>query len=300
MVTTKNRKQKRGMKFMIKATLVLEGGANRGVFTSGVLDYLMGKELYMSNVIGVSAGACNAVDYVSKQAGRSRECVIHREKEYDYVYGLKKTLKEKALMDMDMLFDKFPNEIYPFDFETYFASEMECELVVTNCITGAAEYLSEDKDPERLMKICRASSSMPLVTPMVNIDGVPYLDGGLADSVPIRRAQKLGNEKIIVILTRNQGYRKKVISTAVQKLYRQAYKSYPNAVRTIFRRSFIYNKTMNYLDQLEKRGEIYVLRPHVKPVSRLEQHPDVLHAFYEHGYHLMERKTEEMLKYLEQ
>ena len=107
---------------MIKATLVLEGGANRGVFTSGVLDYLMGKELYMSNVIGVSAGACNAVDYVSKQAGRSRECVIHREKEYDYVYGLKKTLKEKALMDMDMLFDKFPNEIYPFDFETYFAS----------------------------------------------------------------------------------------------------------------------------------------------------------------------------------
>ena len=117
MVTTKNRKQKRGMKFMIKATLVLEGGANRGVFTSGVLDYLMGKELYMSNVIGVSAGACNAVDYVSKQAGRSRECVIHREKEYDYVYGLKKTLKEKALMDMDMLFDKFPNEIYPFDFD---------------------------------------------------------------------------------------------------------------------------------------------------------------------------------------
>ena len=170
---------------MIKATLVLEGGANRGVFTSGVLDYLMGKELYMSNVIGVSAGACNAVDYVSKQAGRSRECVIHREKEYDYVYGLKKTLKEKALMDMDMLFDKFPNEIYPFDFETYFASEMECELVVTNCITGAAEYLSEDKDPERLMKICRASSSMPLAAPIANVDGIPYMDGGLADSIPI-------------------------------------------------------------------------------------------------------------------
>lgn len=164
---------------MVKATLVLEGGANRGVFTSGVLDYLMEKDMYMSNVIGVSAGACNAVDYVSKQAGRSRECVIHREKEYDYVYGLKKTLKEKALMDMDMLFDKFPNEIYPFDFETYFASEMECELVVTNCITGDAEYLSEDKDAERLMKICRASSSMPLAAPIANVDGIPYMDGGL-------------------------------------------------------------------------------------------------------------------------
>ena len=180
---------------MVKATLVLEGGANRGVFTSGVLDYLMEKDMYMSNVIGVSAGACNAVDYVSKQAGRSRECVIHREKEYDYVYGLKKTLKEKALMDMDMLFDKFPNEIYPFDFETYFASEMECELVVTNCITGDAEYLSEDKDAERLMKICRASSSMPLAAPIANVDGIPYMDGGLADSIPIEYALEKGNDK---------------------------------------------------------------------------------------------------------
>ena len=261
-----------------KATIVLEGGATRGIFTSGALDYLMEQDIYFSDVIGVSAGACNAVDYVSRQPGRTRDCMIPNTKDMKYINGVKDTIREKSLMNMDLIFDKYPNELIPFDFDTYFQTE----------------------DPDRLMKICRASSSMPLVTPMVNIDGVPYLDGGLADSVPIRRAQKLGNEKIIVILTRNQGYRKKVISSAVQKLYRQAYKSYPNAVRTIFRRSFIYNKTMNYLDQLEKRGEIYVLRPHVKPVSRLEQHPDVLHAFYEHGYHLMERKTEEMLKYLEQ
>ena len=151
---------------MVKATLVLEGGANRGVFTSGVLEYLMEKDMYMSNV-------------------------IHREKEYDYVYGLKKTLKEKALMDMDMLFDKFPNEIYPFDFETYFASEMECELVVTNCITGDAEYLSEDKDPERLMKICRASSSMPLAAPIANccsIDeksGLPQEESGKSNGTAL-------------------------------------------------------------------------------------------------------------------
>ena len=261
-----------------KATIVLEGGATRGIFTSGALDYLMEQDIYFSDVIGVSAGACNAVDYVSRQPGRTRDCMIPNTKDMKYINGVKDTIREKSLMNMDLIFDKYPNELIPFDFDTYFQSEMHCELVTTNCLTGNAEYMTETEDPDRLMKICRASSSMPLVTPMVNI----------------------GNEKIIVILTRNQGYRKKVISTAVQKLYRQAYKSYPNAVRTIFRRSFIYNKTMNYLDQLEKRGEIYVLRPHVKPVSRLEQHPDVLHAFYEHGYHLMERKTEEMLKYLEQ
>ena len=217
-----------------------------------------------------------------------------------YIYGIRDTIRTKSMMNMDLIFDRFPNELIPFDFDTYFSSPMNCELVTTNCLTGKAEYMSEEEDRDRLMKICRASSSMPLLTPIVNIEDVPYLDGGLADSVPIRRAKEIGNEKIVVVLTKNAGYRKKVLSPAMQKLYRKAYSSYPNVVRTILRRSFMYNKTMNYLDQLEKRGEIYVLRPHVKPVSRLEQHPDVLHAFYEHGYHLMERKTEEMLKYLEQ
>lgn len=106
--------------------------------------------------------------------------------------------------------------------------------------------MSEEEDRDRLMKICRASSSMPLLTPIVNIEDVPYLDGGLADSVPIRRAKEIGNEKIVVVLTKNAGYRKKVLSPAMQKLYRKAYSSYPNVVRTILRRSFMYNKTMNY------------------------------------------------------
>ena len=282
-----------------KATLVLEGGATRGVFTSGALDYLMEQDVYMSDVIGVSAGACNAVDYVSKQPGRTRDCMIPEEKNGKYLYGFRDTIRNRSLMNMDLIFDKYPNEMIPFDFDTYFQSDIHCELVTTNCLTGKAEYMTEESDRERLMKICRASSSMPLLTPIVNIDDVPYLDGGLADSVPIKRAQELGNEKIVVILTKNEGYRKQVLSPAMQQLYKKAYKSYPNVVRTILRRSFMYNKTMNHIDQLEKRGEIYVLRPHVKPVSRLEQHPDVLHAFYEHGYHLMERKTEEMLKYLE-
>lgn len=93
-------------------------------------------------------------------------------------------MRKKSLLDMDMIFDKYPNEIFPFDYDTYFASEMECEIVTTNCETGKAEYMKERKDKERLMKMCRASSSMPLISPMVNMNGVPYLDGGLADSIP--------------------------------------------------------------------------------------------------------------------
>ena len=285
--------------YIKNATLVLEGGATRGVFTSGVLDFMMEKELYLSHVIGVSAGACNAVDYVSRQPGRTRDCMIPTDKSGNYYYGVRDFVRQKSFMNMDLIFDKFPNEIFPFDFETYFNSEIECELVTTNCLTGQAEYMTERRDRNRLMKICRASSSMPLLTPIVNIDGTPYLDGGLADSVPIDRARKLGNEKIIVVLTKNKGYRKKVVSPAMQRLYKRAYKSYPKLIRTIFRRSFEYNKTMNYLDQLEKSGEIFVLRPQVSPVSRLERNTETLQAFYEHGYHYMERKMDDMIRYLE-
>ena len=282
-----------------KATLVLEGGATRGIFTSGALDYLMERDLYFSDVIGVSAGSCNAVDYVSRQPGRTRDCMIPTDKEGKYYYGIRDFVKEKSLMNMDLIFDKYPKELLPFDFETYFNSEINCQIVTTNCLTGKAEYMTEDSDNDRLMKLCRASSSMPLLTPIVNIDNVPYLDGGLADSVPIRRAQQMENEKIVVILTKNQGYRKSVLSPTMQRVYKTAYKSYPNLIRTIFRRSFEYNKTMNYLDQLEKRGEIFILRPQVKPVSRLERNKETLHAFYEHGYKYTERKFDDLMEYLE-
>ena len=282
-----------------KATLVLEGGATRGIFTSGALDYLMERDLYFSDVIGVSAGSCNAVDYVSRQPGRTRDCMIPTDKEGKYYYGIRDFVKEKSLMNMDLIFDKYPKELLPFDFETYFNSEINCQIVTTNCLTGKAEYMTEDSDNDRLMKLCRASSSMPLLTPIVNIDNVPYLDGGLADSVPIRRAQQMENEKIVVILTKNQGYRKSVLSPTMQRVYKRADKSYPNLIRTIFRRSFEYNKTMNYLDQLEKRGEIFILRPQVKPVSRLERNKETLHAFYEHGYKYTERKFDDLMEYLE-
>ena len=158
--------------------------------------------------------------------------------------------------------------------------------------------MTEDHDRDRLMKICRASCSMPLLTPIVNVDGTPYLDGGLADSVPLGRARKLGNKKIVIVLTKNQGYRKKVISPALQRVYKRAYKSYPNLVRTIFRRSFEYNKLLNHIDQLEKAGKIFVIRPQVKPVSRLERSKESLEAFYEHGYQHMEERMDELRAFL--
>lgn len=284
---------------MINATMVLEGGATRGVFTSGVLDYLMEKEIYLSHIIGVSAGSCNAVDYVSKQIGRTRDCVIHREKEYNYYCGIAKAVKQKSILDMDMVFEKYPNKIFPFDFDTYFASEMECEIVTTNCETGKAEYMTEDSDRERLMKMCRASSSMPLVSPMVTVDGTPYLDGGLADSIPIGRSVKKDNKKIVVVLTRNPGYRKKPMTKGMANMYRKAYKSYPALVHTSILRNAKYNYQTEIVERLEKEGKIFVLRPLIPTVSRLEKDYDKMMNFYEHGYYLMRREYDRLMKYLE-
>ena len=286
------------MQIIRNTGLVLEGGGMRGVFTSGVLDAFMKHELYFNYVVAVSAGACNGLSYMSRQPRRARISNIDMLAKYDYI-GLRHLFTQGSIFDPELLYERFPNEIVPYDYDTYFSNPATFEMVTTNCLTGKAEYMDDRQDKSRLMKICRASCSMPLLTPIVNVDETPYLDGGLADSVPVRRAQETGNDKIVVILTKNEGYRKKVISPAMQRVYKRAYKSYPNLIRTIFRRSFEYNKTMNHLDQLEKRGEIFVLRPQVKPVSRLERNKESLLSFYEHGYQLAERKLDDMMKYLE-
>ena len=284
---------------MTKGTIVLEGGAVRGLFTSGVLDYLMEKDLYLSHVIGVSAGSCNAVGYISKQPERTRNCMIPRKEEDRYLNGIKTFVKEKSIMDMDKIFHKYPYETFPFDFDTYFSSEMSCDIVVTNCETGKAEYKDERMDKERLMKLCRASSSMPLLAPMVNVDGTVYLDGGVADSIPIERAMEIGNEKTVVVLTRNPGYRKKPTKKSVAKLYQRYYKKYPNLVKAAIDRNIVYNQELELVEKLEDEGKIFVIRPLIPTVSRLEQNPEVLMHFYMHGYRLMKRQYSALVEYLE-
>lgn len=277
--------------------IVLEGGATRGVFTAGVLDYLMEQEYYIPYVVGVSAGACNAVDYVSRQVGRTKDCMIHKEKDFSYI-NLRNAVKTKSLFDMDMIFDKYPNEIFPFDYDTYFQSPIQCELVVTNCITGQAEYLNEKSNRERLMKICRASSSVPVASPMVEVDGVPYLDGGLADSIPIIRSLKTGHKKNVIVLTRNKGYRKKPLGRS-RAVYVAAYRKYPQLLRTILRRSRMYNKTLSYIEKWEREGKVFVIRPEVPEVSRTEQDYETLLNFYQNGYDIMEQRFSAMKEYLE-
>lgn len=268
---------------MKRSGMILEGGGTRGVFTAGVLDYFMEQGLYLPYVIGVSAGACNAVDYVSHQPGRMKTCTIDFLEAGSYV-GLKYLVKNHSLFNMDLIFDVFPNKIIPFDYDTYFSSGQTCILTATNCLTGKAAYLVENGgDRAKLMNACRASSSLPIVSPMVEVDGVPMLDGGVADSIPIRKALYDGIKKNLVILTRQEGYRK----LPARKSYRIAkimYQKYPNLVRAIKNRAYYYNRTMELLEDLEQRGRVFVIRPQIPVVKNTEDDVKVLTAFYNHGY----------------
>ena len=280
-----------------ETALVLEGGGNRGVFTAGALDYLMEQGVRFSYVTGVSAGACNAIDYVSGQVGRTRDCMIVEDREYRSI-SLKNVVENHSLFDMDMIFDRYPNEIFPFDYEQYFASGILCEMVVTNCLTGEAEYLSEKKDRKRLLDICRASSSIPGVSPMVEIDGTPYVDGGVGDSIPLIHAMKEGHRKNVVILTRNRGYRKKKPGKS-RAFYMAAFKKYPNLRDALLNRYQVYNRTLELIEKWEKEGHIFVLRPEIPAVSRTEQNQEALKAFYDHGYEVMRDRLGELYDYLE-
>lgn len=272
---------------MKKAGMILEGGGQRGIFTSGVLDCLMGKKLQVPYVLGVSAGACNAVDYVSGQILRTKECMLDAQLDYE-LYGMQTMLRTKYFMNMDLIFDQFPNHIYPFDFEAFVKSPMRCVLTTTNCLTGKAAFIEEYRDYNRLMQACRASSSLPFAAPIVKVDGIPMMDGGIADSVPVHRAIEDGFDYNIVILTRGRGYYKKESSSSM-KLMKLYYRKYPKLAYALSQRNHIYNRQMDLIDRLERQGRVFVIRP-VKPcVSRTERDLERLEDFYWHGFEMAEQ-----------
>lgn len=268
------------------SALILEGGGMRGVFTCGVLDSFMDRGIRFPYTIGVSAGACNGLSYMSNQRGRAKYSNIDLLEKYHYI-GLKYLLLKGNIMDFDLLFDKFPNNIIPYDYEAYAARSDHFEMVTTNIATGRAEYFEEKHDPKRIIDIVKASNSLPYVCPIAEVDGVKMLDGGIADSIPIGRARELGYANQVVVLTRNIGYRKPEGRSFVPPL---AYCRYPKLREALAMRNTIYNQQIAEVEALEASGQITVIRPE-RPieVGRMERDIRKLLALYEEGYAMADR-----------
>ncbi len=279
----------------MKIGLVLEGGAMRGVFTAGVLDVFLNKNLKTDLCIGVSAGACLACSFLCKQPGRGFAVMTDYRKERDYcsVYSL---LKTGDLFGADFLYHKIPEELYPIDNEAFLQEATDFYTVVTNCITGKPEYL-QVKDMIRDVDFVRASGSLPLLARMVPLSGIPYLDGGVSDPIPVEKALEMGCDKVIVILTQHRDYRK--APERFLPLISAKYRKYPNLVEDMKVRHEAYNHSLDQIASLEKDGKIFVIAPETPlGIRRAEKDMSVLRKGYEEGLRLGEEQFPSLQQYL--
>ena len=278
----------------MKVGLVLEGGAMRGLYTAGVLDEFLDNNIEINGIIGVSAGVLFGVNYLSKQKGR----VLRYNKKYlnDKRYmGFWSLLTTGNIINKEFSFYEVPQKLDVFDNEEYKKSKTEFYATVTNIETGKSEYMKLT-DVFEQMEVLRATSAMPYVSKVVELESGKYLDGGVSDSIPIEKCKELGYDKIIVILTRPIEYRKKRPKEIIAKL---AYRKYPNFVKTLNNRYKMYNETVEKIIDMENKKEIFVIRPSkLVNVKRIEKNPDKLQEIYDLGIHDARNKIGKLKEYI--
>lgn len=282
---------------LFEAGLVLEGGGMRGLYTAGVLDYFIDKGIYFRNCYGVSAGATQGCSYISKQRGRAYKIFTKYMQDKRYA-SFGNLLKEGNYFGKDFSLKKIPDELEPYDYDTFKNSGINFYAVATNCRTGAPEYLKiEDMRKEVDMDKVWASCSLPLLSKNVHIENEEYLDGGVADSIPVVKAIKDGNKKVVLILTRDINYRKK--PNKLISVIKLKYRKYPKFVSVMEKRHSIYNKTLKRIQKLENEGKIFVIRPKTEvKIGRLEKDTQKMIDLYNAGYNEAKDCFESLIRYL--
>ena len=282
----------------MKTGIVLEGGASRGVFTTGVLDTMMEKGLEFDYCIGVSAGAGNAMHLKSRQPGRAYDLLVGGEEES--FYGWQQARKSGKLIDLDHMYhEKSYDPDLPFDFGAYYANPMFCEYVVSCCETGNSEYLHEDVYQKRLLDIVKASCSMPGITGVVSLDGKHYLDGGVTDPMPVERAFEMGCDKVVLVLTKPAANLNPTDYARLRPLMSRLYKRrYPEFYAVLMSRVRRYLLQMGQILEMERSGRIFVIRPSHCEISTLEQDREKLRAYYAQGCAVTREKWDAMMDYL--
>ncbi|MVX62734.1 patatin family protein [Clostridium chromiireducens] len=276
--------------------LVLEGGAFRGLFTAGVLDALLDIKAEIKYIVGVSAGATNAYSYVSRQKGRNLEIMERFMDNKRYIsYG--NLIKCRSIMDLDFVFDEIPNQHCIFDYKTFYEFDGKMLAGAFNIQTGENEYFDKDLLDKR-SSILRASIAIPLMFPFEKINGQYYADGGLSEPIPINKSISDGNDKHIIVLTRNEGYRKKQ-SKANELTYRIYRNKYPKLAKVLRERHIKYNEQLDFCKKLEDSGKAIIIRPSISmEINRFERDKARLKEIYQNGYNLIMKDKEKIINYV--
>ncbi len=282
----------------MKKGLVLEGGAMRALFTAGVLDVMMEKSIIFDGMIGVSAGAAFGCNYKSGQIGRTlrynkRFC---KDKRYCSMQSL---IKTGDIFGVDFCYNLIPNKLDIFDSDAHNNNPMEFYAVCTDIEKGKAIYKKlDDAKDENYINWIRASASLPYASNIVEIDGYKLLDGGVADSIPVKFFENIGYDKNVVVLTQPKGYAKK--ENKLVKVLPFKYKKYPALLNLMKNRHISYNETLKYIEQKEEKGELFVIRPPYNlEIGHIEHNPDVLQKVYDVGRKTMEENIDKLIAYLE-
>jgi len=278
----------------MKIGILFEGGAMRGMYTAGVIDVLLEMGIKADVIIGVSAGALFGINYKSRQKGRALRSNLKyvNDKRYMSFYNL---LTTGNIVNEDFCFNEIPNILDDFNYGSFKRSKGDFYATVTNVNTGEAEYIKID-DCKKDIQALRASGSMPFVSQPVEYNGEYYLDGGIADSIPIKKIMSMGLDKVIVVLTRPNGYRKKRASITPAKVM---YKKYPKMIETMKNRYKVYNKSLDEIKFLESEGDIFVVRPsELIKIKKMEKNEDKLKNMYNLGYNDLYSRKSELNEYL--
>lgn len=280
----------------MKNGLILEGGGMRGLFTAGVTDVFMENGIEFDAAIGVSAGAAFGCNYKSRQIGRAIRYNKQFAKDPRFC-SLRSLIKTGDLFGAEFCYHTIPDTIDIFDTQAYIDNPMDFYVVVTDVETGEAVYVNSDEAGDDSLEYFRASASMPLVSRAVEIKGKKYLDGGIADSVPLQYFESIGFKKNVIILTQPAGYVKKP-SSAV-RLMKYALKEYPMVIKAMENRHNEYNETLALIAEREKSGDAIVIRPEAAlEIGRIEHNPDVMQRVYEQGRAVAEKRLEEIKSFL--
>ena len=288
-------KEKMNVNKKEKTGLVLEGGGLRGIFTAGVLDFFLEKNIEFDGCIGVSAGSCHACSYLSKQYKRAFNVSVDYldDKRYCSMHSL---ITTGDLFGVDFVYGEIPNKLNPIDNEAFMKSRTRFQAVITNCRTGEAEY-PDVKDFRTDTVYIRASSSLPFLSKMVKINGELYLDGGVSDSIPIKKSIENGNTKNIIIMTRDKKYRKK--QSKLGKISAIRYKKYPKFVELMNTRFSRYNEILEYIYELERQEKVFIIQPETPlNLGRIEKNREKLTNVYNIGYKEAEKRYSAMMEYL--
>ena len=267
----------------MKTGIVLEGGAIRTIFSTGVCDALLTRGLMTDYVIGVSAGIAYGVSYVSKQSRRNLDIMVRYINDKRYM-GWENLLGRgnHAYFGLDFVFETIPKQLVPFDYDTFAAYPGEVEAVVTNMDTGRPEYFPVERGDDRL-KLLQATCALPFLFPVYTIQGRPYMDGGASDAIPFERAFAKGCDRLIIVLTRERGYVRR--PEKLQHLIDLAYHKYPGFCEAMRHRADTYNRVRGQLFQLEREGKVLLFAPKsTVGFHRTERDIDKIKALWQDGY----------------